>query len=55
MEVKIAYVWKENEARVEKVNKEATDDTAALKKKGEESLSKSKNHSARAHKKQKVG
>ena len=54
LEVRIAGVQKENKARVEKVNKKATDNTAALKKKGEESLSKSKTQSARARKKQKV-
>ena len=48
--VRIADVRKENKARVEKVSKKATDNTAALKKKGKESLSKSKTQSARARK-----
>ena len=54
LKVEIAAVRMEGEAMIQKVNEKARQNVSTLKKKGEESLSKSRSQSARARKKEKV-
>ena len=54
LKVEIAAVQMEGEVMIQKVDEKVRQNASTLKKKGEESLSKSRSQSARARKKEKV-